>query len=324
VKRWFHFENISSQAARQTARGALAAFAAAAIALGAPPAAVAVGPRAGEPSPAVAPRATPAPIVLPDIPDLPEAEFYRALELSSRHGFPRGWFGIGLQCSDCSVSRDDSSGARVWSFEARPEISYVDPDGPAGKAGLRPGDKLTHVDGEPITSAEGGRRFGAVKPGDSVRWTYERDGKTFITTLTAQEHPDRAFLIDPAVSEELQQSLAELRTEQVRMREDRRRAFADQHVARSYERALRMAEEAQRSLERTQESLRRRGYVVAPEAPEPPEPHERRKLRYEGTVGDSQVEVHGTGSVVVRKDEHGHEELVITTPDATIRIRQKK
>jgi hypothetical protein len=111
------------------------------------------------------------------------------------------------------------------------------------------------------------------------------------------------------------------------MLEERRKAFADRSAARSYERALRMAEEAQRSLERTQESLRRRGYAVAPDAPEalePPEPPEPRKLRYEGTVGDSAVEVRGTGSVVVRKDEHGDEELVITTPDATIRIRPKK
>ena len=50
-----------------------------------------------------------------------------------------------------------------------------------------------------------------------------------------------------------------------------------------------------------------------PEAPAP------RKLRFEGTICGSEVEVRGSGAVVVTEDE-----IVITTSDATIRIRKRK
>jgi hypothetical protein len=46
-------------------------------------------------------------------------------------------------------------------------------------------------------------------------------------------------------------------------------------------------------------------------------------MRYQGSMGNSRVEVRGNGSVAVT--EHPEDGLlVITTPDATIRIRKEK
>jgi hypothetical protein len=46
----------------------------------------------------------------------------------------------------------------------------------------------------------------------------------------------------------------------------------------------------------------------------------RQRLRYTGTVGSSEVEVRGLGTVVVTT-ESPTGEIVITTADATIRVR---
>jgi hypothetical protein len=58
-----------------------------------------------------------------------------------------------------------------------------------------------------------------------------------------------------------------------------------------------------------------RMHMDAPEAVAAPDA---RRLRYAGSVGGSDVEVRGLGNVVV---DDGGDEIVITTRDATIRIR---
>jgi hypothetical protein len=243
-----------------------------------------------------------------------EAEFYRPLD-SSGVVHP---LGVGLEsvCSGAASPRRFER-RQVWSFEDSPEISYVDPDGPAGKAGLRPGDTLTHVDGKPITSDEGGRRFGAVKPNESVRWTYERDGKTFIASLTAGEHPDRAFLVDPDVSEDLQRSLAELRAEQARMREERRKSFADR-TTRSTGGLTHVRGSA--ALERSSRSA---AEVVVPETPNPRAPGTAAPVRGSSRLGSSprlNRHVHGTSMATDghhdprRHDPHPPEEVGVGGP----------
>lgn len=103
---------------------------------------------------------------------------------------PSGWFGFGIQCTDCRWSVKDETGRSEWEFSEPPEISSVQEGSPAAAAGLRRGDVLTEIDGEPLVSREGGRRFGSVEPGQTVRWTYQRGGQTRETRAQAGRRPE--------------------------------------------------------------------------------------------------------------------------------------
>jgi len=49
---------------------------------------------------------------------------------------------------------------------------------------------LLQIDGEPLVSREGGRRFGSIEPGEEVQWTYVRNNETRTTTAIAGRRPD--------------------------------------------------------------------------------------------------------------------------------------
>ena len=61
---------------------------------------------------------------------------------------------------------------------------------PAARAGLRPGDVLTHIDGVSILTRAGARRFGGVEPGQKVRVTVLRDGRAITRELTLGRRPE--------------------------------------------------------------------------------------------------------------------------------------
>lgn len=100
-----------------------------------------------------------------------------------------GWLGIGFSCSECSIRRSRSGSE--WSFSSPPEIYSIDSASPAYRAGLRRGDVVTHVDGVDITKAEAGRRFGTLRPGQTVRLTFRRDGESRTASVQAAEPPAR-------------------------------------------------------------------------------------------------------------------------------------
>ena len=52
------------------------------------------------------------------------------------------------------------------------------------------GDLITHIDGVPITTPRGGKRFGAVRPGETVRLTLLRNGQTLTRDLTLVRRPE--------------------------------------------------------------------------------------------------------------------------------------
>jgi hypothetical protein len=257
---------------------------------------------------------------LPEIPPLPALA-------------PEGWLGVGLQCSDCSISIDEKSDRSRWRFRTPPRIYSVDSDSPAGRAGVREGDVITHLDGVKLTSADGGKRFGAVAPGDTVRWTIERDGKPQTVTMIAASRPHRDDReeIDALVNDQLRATLEDLQRQRDRLGEERARilrlhdAASKRHLA-ELERSI---EKARRDVERYVERARRSAGRFSnswgdDDLPTVVTPSPRsRKLRYEGTVGGSRVEVRGAGSVVV-SEESGGDEIVITTSDATIRIQKSK
>ncbi|MEV0849369.1 trypsin-like peptidase domain-containing protein [Streptomyces sp. NPDC049954] len=76
--------------------------------------------------------------------------------------------------------RTDGEGARIAAGK-----DAVTEDGPAGRAGLRPGDLVTRADGRPVTSGDDLIvRVRAHRPGDELRLTYRRDGHEHVTRLT--------------------------------------------------------------------------------------------------------------------------------------------
>jgi membrane-associated protease RseP (regulator of RpoE activity) len=204
--------------------------------------------------------------------------------ISSQDALPRGWSGFGLVCSDCGGESVEEGKPPVWKFGTLPIIYIIEPESPAARAGFQVGDVLTNIDGVSLLDADGGRRFGAQKPGQTVRWKYLRGPKTLTATVVTERRVgERAIPLD-----ELQERL----------------------------KALGDSEELERlspDMAKTYGEMAKRGLIT----PAPPRA-QGRSLRYAGAVGGSEVEVRGLGTVIV--DDSG-DEIVITTRDATIRIR---
>lgn len=75
-------------------------------------------------------------------------------------------------------------GARVGA-KGKDGTSSVTPDGPAARAGIKPGDVITKVDGQRVHSGEELIvKIRAHRPGDRLKLTLTRDGKEQTKTLT--------------------------------------------------------------------------------------------------------------------------------------------
>lgn len=158
---------------------------------GVPPTAAAPGatphaprePGAATPAPR-APRTVP-----PSVPAEPAIAWGSEVPFSPAS--PSGWFGFSFRCSGCGWSSSGGDESPVWeSGDEAPSITLIASRGPAARAGLRIGDRLTHIDGHAITSVEGARRLGAVKPGQKVRLTVTRDQKSITRELTLGTRPE--------------------------------------------------------------------------------------------------------------------------------------
>jgi membrane-associated protease RseP (regulator of RpoE activity) len=103
---------------------------------------------------------------------------------------PEGWLGVALDCTGCGWMKSDRSATPVW-YGGLPTIAAVDPNGPAAKAGIAPGDVLVEVDGHSIVDRGARQKFGAVKPGQKITFTVLRRGTMEPITVTARWRPDR-------------------------------------------------------------------------------------------------------------------------------------
>jgi serine protease Do len=91
--------------------------------------------------------------------------------------------------------RQGLSGAvnRVYGFKNGVLVQQVQPGGPAEKAGLKPGDIVTTIDGRPIKDGDDlVNEIASRRPGSSVRLGYLRDGKPADTTVTIGDR-DKVF-----------------------------------------------------------------------------------------------------------------------------------
>lgn len=67
-------------------------------------------------------------------------------------------------------------------------VRSVEPGAPAEKAGVQPGDVITHVDGKAVEStADLPRMIGGTKPGTAVKLTVQRNGSSKDVTVTVDK-----------------------------------------------------------------------------------------------------------------------------------------
>lgn len=125
------------------------------------------------PAPAAGPA--PAAVAAPPVPPSPAS--------------PDGWFGFSIRCNQCGWQRIGDEPTPRWESTTFPEIGIVASGGPADLAGLRTGDRITHIDGESILAPAGALKFGAVRPGQRLRITVTRNGTPLTRELTLTERP---------------------------------------------------------------------------------------------------------------------------------------
>ncbi len=89
----------------------------------------------------------------------------------------RGW--LGVQPGDLAPGRNGPGGVVV---------AAVVPGSPAAAAGLRSGDVITHIDGEPVIDGRDAlNRIAALRPGTTTRLGIDRDGASLSLDATIGE-----------------------------------------------------------------------------------------------------------------------------------------
>jgi len=87
---------------------------------------------------------------------------------------------VGLQAQPLAATATGQSGAKPGLF-----VVAVTPGGPAAAAGIQAGDIIREIDGTPAASSEQLMALTLSKrPGDTVKFTYERDGNEHTATVT--------------------------------------------------------------------------------------------------------------------------------------------
>lgn len=111
----------------------------------------------------------------------------RVMESLGKHGeFVRGYLGVGLQPVTPELAEQFSLKDRNGVL-----ISYVEPDGPAAKAGVTVGDVLFKVNGREVDSPGAVKSIiGIAEPGAAVSLELLRDGKPQTVEATLTKAPD--------------------------------------------------------------------------------------------------------------------------------------
>ena len=99
----------------------------------------------------------------------------------------RGWLGVSIQDVDAKTAE-----ALGLSKAAGALVASVTPGDPADKAGIRPGDVIIALNGEPVEdSSQLTRKVGTMLPGSRVEVSVWRKGKVEKLSLTLEERTQR-------------------------------------------------------------------------------------------------------------------------------------
>ena len=97
----------------------------------------------------------------------------------------RGWLGVVIQDLDEDLARSFGLTTKKGVL-----VSEVNPDSPAGKAGLKDGDVVVSIDGKPVENvAELRNTIAMTAPGTELVLKVIRDGKTYSIPVTIGEQP---------------------------------------------------------------------------------------------------------------------------------------
>jgi len=110
-------------------------------------------------------------------------------QLISNGKVTRGYIGASVQ--DVTPDIADSLGVA----KAGALVAELTPGGPAEQAGLRPGDLILRVDGQPVSGASDlTRQVGRVHAGETIRLEIRRDGQTRTLALKSGLRPSEDAL----------------------------------------------------------------------------------------------------------------------------------
>jgi len=100
-----------------------------------------------------------------------------------------GRLGMNTGCGPCgSTSRD---GRQMWFFSNPIDVIGIHAGGPADRAGVRVGDRITHVNGFRIQSRRGADAFSILVPGRAIQVTVVgRDGRERTVTVVPAGRDD--------------------------------------------------------------------------------------------------------------------------------------
>jgi serine protease Do len=109
-------------------------------------------------------------------------------QLKEHGAVTRGWIGVEVQ----PVTEDIAKSLGLHKAEGA-LVAEPQPDGPASKAGIKPGDVIQSVNGEQVKdSRDLAEKIARIKPGQTVTLGIFRDGSEKTVTLTVAKMLDRA------------------------------------------------------------------------------------------------------------------------------------
>jgi serine protease Do len=102
----------------------------------------------------------------------------------------RGWIGVGLTNLDPDLKR-----RLQLDIDKGVVLQQVYPKTPAADAGLRAGDVLTSIDGQPVTESDAlVRAIGGHRPGETVKLGLLREGKAKDVSVQLGQRPEEEAL----------------------------------------------------------------------------------------------------------------------------------